>query len=317
MTMASKERNSSLELLRIISMLLIMSAHFVVHGKYPVPTVETFSINHVVLQVIGSYAYVGVAAFMLITGYFMISSEKKSVRKAIKLVVDIIFYSVLLFLVCYVSKLLPLSRTDIFGSIMPWGYFWFVLNYIVIMLVAPYLNKLLTLLTKKQYLFVIIVGVVSLRILPQVLLGHFSVTSGTLDYFLLFYAIGGYIRLHIPRSEHNGRNLIVGVAMFLLVVVIALAVDGIALLTENNELLKDYIHFKGLDAIPVDICAIALFLYFRNMSFVSKTVNNIAKYTLDVYLVHENRLMMKVFWGGYYPCKYLKANGLRLLQSAR
>ena len=80
----AKERNSSLELLRIISMLLIMCAHFVVHGIYPLPTVETFSINHVVLQIIGSYAYVGVGAFMLITGYFMIKSEKRNGRKAVQ-----------------------------------------------------------------------------------------------------------------------------------------------------------------------------------------------------------------------------------------
>ena len=308
MVLIPKERNSSLELLRIISMLLIMCAHFVVHGNYPVPTIDTFSLNHIVLQVIGSYAYVGVAAFMLITGYFMITSESRSVRKVIKLVTDIIFYSLLLLFLCYVLKLIPLTNTDLFGSIMPWGYYWFVLNYIIILLIAPYLNKLLIQLTKKQYLYLIVVGVVTLRILPCVLFGHFSVTSGTLDYFLLFYVIGGYIRLHVPKSEQNGRYLLVSMAMFLLVVLIAIIVDFVALRTGNNGLLKDYMHFRGLDSIPVDICAIALFLYFRNLVFVSKTVNNVARYTLDVYLVHENRLMMKVFWGGHFSLQLFSSH---------
>ena len=292
------ERNSSLELLRIISMLLIMCAHFVVHGNYPTPTLETFSFNHIVLQVIGSYAYVGVASFMLITGYFMVTSERKNVRKAFKLLLDIVFYSLILLLACYILKLLPLSKTDVLGSIMPWGYYWFVLNYIIILLISPYLNKLLVQLTKRNYLSLLLVGLVTLRILPIVLFGHFAVTSGTLDYFLLFYMIGGYIRLHVPKPKHNNVNLIVAIIMFLLVVAIALTVDIIALRTGKGELFKNYIHFKNLDSIPVDICAIGLFLYFCNLSFVNKSINHVARYTLDVYLVHENRLMMKVFWGG-------------------
>lgn len=298
--MIAKERNSSLELLRIISMLLIMCAHFVVHGNYPTPTIETFSINHIILQVIGSYAYVGVASFMLITGFFMVTTTRKNVRKAFKLLVDILFYSLLLLLACYILNLLPLSKTDVLGSFMPWGYYWFVLNYIIVLLISPNLNLWLTQLTKRQYLFLLFVGVLTFRLLPRVLFGHFSVTSGTLDYYILFYMIGGYIRLHVPKPKHNWWNIIVAIIMFLIVIVIALAVNIIALRTGDDELLKNYIHFKDLDSIPVDICAIALFLFFCNLNFVNKRINNVAKYTLDVYLVHENRLMMRVFWGGNY-----------------
>lgn len=293
-----KERNSSLELLRIISMLLIVAAHFSVHGNFPKPTVETLDFSYVCLQLLGLYAYVGVAAFMLLTGYFMVTSTRRNGRKALKLVVDIIFYSLFMLAVCSTFHLLPLNKTDIIGSISPWGYYWFVVNYIVILLLAPYINTLLLRLSKRQYFWLLLVYAMASRLLPYFMLGHISITGGTIDYFILFYLIGGYIKLHVKQSCDNKWNLVVAVLAFLTVAMLALTVDGVALWLGNNAILQHYIHFKNLDGLPVDICAIALFLYFSRLEFKSKVVNRIASYTLDVYLVHTNRLMMKVFWGG-------------------
>ena len=296
----AKERNSSLEMLRIISMLLIVTAHFSVHGIFPSPTVETFSLNYIILQFLGSYAYVGVNAFMLITGYFMITSEKSNYKKIGKLIVDILFYSIILLLICYFFKLLPLSKKDIIGSISPWGYYWFVTNYVFILLIVPFLNKTLVSLSSKKYLWLIAIIAAVTRVLPFLLQDHFSVKSGTIDYFVLFYIIGGYIRLHIKPTQHNNRNLIIALIMFALVAAIGLGVDFFALYTRNDEILSEFIHYRGIDSIPADVCSIFLFLYFNNLNLNSKLVNTVARYTLDVYLIHENRLIMNILWGGGY-----------------
>ena len=293
----NKERNSSLELLRIISMLLIVTAHFSVHGDYPKSTIESFGFNNIVLQILGSYAYVGVEAFMLITGYFMVTSLKSNYRKAVKMITDILFYSVSFLVVCWVFKLLPLSKTDIFGSLIPWGYYWFVTNYVLILLIAPFLNLALLKLSKKQYTILLLVLIIATRLLPFVLLDHYSIKTGTIDYFLLFYLIGGYIRQYIPRSETKGKYLAIAISMFFLVSLIDLTVDYVGLRMNKVELLGK-IHYLGLDTIPVDICAVALFLYFRSFDMKNRFVNGVARYTLDVYLIHENRLIMKLLWGG-------------------
>ena len=291
-----KERNSSLELLRIISMLLIVAAHFSVHGGFLKPTVATLDFSYVCQQIIGLYAYVGVSAFMLITGYFMVSSKKNNGRKALKLMVDILFYSVFLLVICAVFGLKSLSKTDIFGSFIPWGNYWFVVNYIVILFLSPYINTLLLQLSKKQYLSMLIVVVISLRLLSYFLLGHFSITGGTFDYFIIFYLIGGYIKLHVKQVISNKWNLIVAILSFITVALIALAVDGYALWKGNDAILQNYIHFKNLDSLPVDICAITSFLYFSRMDYRNKFINKVASFTLDVYLIHTNRLMNLVLW---------------------
>lgn len=296
MQVIKKERNSSLELLRIISMLLIVAAHFSVQGGFPKPTVADLDFSYVCQQIIGLYAYVGVSAFMLITGYFMVSSTKTNGRKAFKLIVDILFYSILLLAICGVLGLKTLSKTDIFGSLIPWGNYWFVVNYIVILLLSPYLNTLLLQLSKKQYLSMLMIVVFSLRLFSYFLLGHLSITGGTFDYFIIFYLIGGYIKLHVKQKRNNKWNLIVAILSFIVVAFIALAVDGYAVLKGNDAILQYYIHFKNLDSLPADICAIALFLYFSRKEFRNKFINKIASYTLDVYLIHTNRLIMFVIW---------------------
>ena len=64
----NKLRNSSFELLRITSMLLIVAHHFVVHGKFDLTA--SFSKNIFFLQSLSMFGKLGVNLFVLISGYF-------------------------------------------------------------------------------------------------------------------------------------------------------------------------------------------------------------------------------------------------------
>ena len=64
----NKDRNSSFELLRIISMLLIVAHHFVVHGNFDL--ISSFSKNVFFLQSLSMFGKFGVNLFVLISGYF-------------------------------------------------------------------------------------------------------------------------------------------------------------------------------------------------------------------------------------------------------
>ena len=79
-------RESNIELLRIVSMVLIIMHHFSVHGTFPFTPELTF--NKVFLQVFGLGGKAGVVAFVMITGHFMVSSSFK-LHKFGKLVVQI------------------------------------------------------------------------------------------------------------------------------------------------------------------------------------------------------------------------------------
>ena len=66
------QRQSNIELLRIISILMIVIHHVLVHGIYN-------SVNNSTLHFIDSFVIYGVNIFLLISGYFTLNLKWKSV----------------------------------------------------------------------------------------------------------------------------------------------------------------------------------------------------------------------------------------------
>jgi len=66
------QRQSNIELLRIISILMIVIHHVLVHGIYN-------AVNNSTLHFIDSFVIYGVNIFLLISGYFTINLKWKSV----------------------------------------------------------------------------------------------------------------------------------------------------------------------------------------------------------------------------------------------
>ena len=71
----SKQRNSSIELLRIISMVMIMFYHFSIHGHFDFATASV-SVSRLWLNFISMGGKIGVDLFVLISGYYLISDTK-------------------------------------------------------------------------------------------------------------------------------------------------------------------------------------------------------------------------------------------------
>ena len=72
----SKERNSNLELYRIIVMLLIVAHHYVVNsGLIQVMESEPLSLKNSFFYLYGMWGKTGINCFVLITGYFMCKSH--------------------------------------------------------------------------------------------------------------------------------------------------------------------------------------------------------------------------------------------------
>lgn len=97
-----KERNSSLELLRIISMLLIIAYHYVIHGNFTF-TLENNAFAVAYLKVISTFGKPACAVFALITGYFMIESNTnhKFYRRIIPTIFRMMFCTLTVCLVVY------------------------------------------------------------------------------------------------------------------------------------------------------------------------------------------------------------------------
>lgn len=92
---AKQIRDSRFEILRIMAMVMIICYHFVVHGCESYIDVASMS-NRILLDCMSMYGKVGVNLFVLVTGYFGVTSVFQR-EKLVKFIAQVFFFSVVLF----------------------------------------------------------------------------------------------------------------------------------------------------------------------------------------------------------------------------
>lgn len=104
-------RNSSIELLRIISMVMIMFHHFAYHGNFEWNYNE-ITIPHLWYNFILMGGKVGVNIFVLISGFFLIENTERlfQPKKLLKFWGQVVFYSITTY---FLSIVLQINNFDI------------------------------------------------------------------------------------------------------------------------------------------------------------------------------------------------------------
>ena len=153
-----KNRNSNIELLRIISMIMIVFSHYSVHSKINIESMP-ISFNRFFLEII-SVGNIGVIIFVLITGYYNIEKNKVfRIDKIIILVLQVVFYSVVLYFLLVIFKQIDFNFINMVKAILPISFkqYWFITAYISLYIIMPFLNIFLKSISKKQYSIFLIV----------------------------------------------------------------------------------------------------------------------------------------------------------------
>ncbi len=148
-----KKRESSLELLRIVSMLMVLTVHFV-GAAFGLPTPEDLhapTASMLWKNALESLAIVGVNCFVLISGYFGIRASWKGLLNytALCLFASLVVYIFHLFMegkatYPWQEVVMIYSKTDL----------WFVPSYLALYLLSPVLNGVRT-LSDRQWVFVL------------------------------------------------------------------------------------------------------------------------------------------------------------------
>ena len=96
--MVAKQRDSNIELYRIIIMILIVAHHYVVNsGLFELMRQSPTSFKSLYLFLFGMWGKTGINCFVLITGYFMCQS-RITLRKFTKLLFWVLFYNIAVYL---------------------------------------------------------------------------------------------------------------------------------------------------------------------------------------------------------------------------
>lgn len=268
--MNRKNRESAFELLRILSILGIIT----MHALAPICWDPAFSLLSVVENGIFQ---IGVTCFILISGYFGI---RRSTKKLFQLESIALFGSVL-GLVLMLLRGEGVSMMDLLRTCFPvlTGKWWFLTCYVCILLVAPFLNKFLASLTQKQWLELLGILIILFYIAPTFLYFQIMNDSGKgLMNFLTIYLIGRYLRIYgIKRSR-----------WFWATGALLMLAANILLNIAFREILgRIELPFARDNSIFILLQGLCVFQFVGSLHFHSVWVNRIASFTYPAYILNS------------------------------
>lgn len=283
LTMA-KSRNSNIELLRILSILIIMWTHLSVLSSLKEADYPFLS------GLIADWGGIGDNLFFGITAWFMCNESpnfRKSCHRVWKLEQQLLFYSLGLFVVC---TMLFLSGYPIFHSMGSWlhlgvvsvlpvltGLWWYPSAYVVFVLICPWLTRGLRAIGRAGHGFIAILGIVMWGILPYVSKGM------DLSVFMFFYLYVPMAYLRWYRSDWE-RSRFVAWALTLGGLFVSSACYAIRKIAVGS-----FTYGVNPWYLPSMCAALGIILLTTQARpRHSRVINAVAKSTLAVYLVHLN-----------------------------
>ena len=287
-----KKRESNFELLRILSMLMIIGSHFAQHsaaGNWQI-MYEPFSFNSIWAYLFGTNGQLGVCIFLILSSWFLCDSEGIHIKKIILINLKCIFYSAIFYVLIKYNNIEHLGAEHLKNVFLsPWseGY-WFILTYFFFYLLAPVLqfySKKVSVSSQGKVLLILTVLIPLLSFFVQI--NEFA----NVDSFIYIFLLCSYLK----KKDKNfiERNCIV----LFLASFIFIQLGSIFFNTTGLNISSDYKGIVQIYAnrnIPVILEAISLFYIFKNyvkIGFI-KAINEIAGTSLGIYILHESWLFV-------------------------
>lgn len=287
------KRNSAVETLRIFAMALIVLSHACFHSRFDLSSMD-FGFNRLFVQW-GGLGDIGVVIFVLITGYFQ-CQKRANYRSVLKLLLQVWFWSVVLFLVSWLGFGYSYSMKGYLQVFFPTVFqeYWFFAAYIVLALLTPVINLVFQNLERRQLERLLVLLLVLWSVIPTFTLQNMF--GDTLAQMILFYLIGGYFRLY-PNNFLRNQKLRWAMVIIPLVLLL-LSTAAIDFLGTKISLLegKGRIFYSRISVFIV-CCAVGMFaVAVYSKPFYNRFINLLASCTFGVYLIHDNPVIREILW---------------------
>ncbi|GMO38196.1 MAG: hypothetical protein Ta2B_17920 [Termitinemataceae bacterium] len=267
-------RESNFELLRIVSMFLIVFYHLL-----RTPSSAITNAFYVVL-------HIAVPCFVLISGYFRINA---SVKGLLKLFLRCAVYAIGLYSAYCITRHVQVSKKELLKSFFAFSHtpgLWFITTYVFLYLISPLINIALKQAnTKQKFVFIMVTGIIT---------GWFGFVNQCLTLedgknivnFIFLYCIGDFIHNNIDNSKLKVKRhllllayLLVNIGLFLILIFTE------RYLFLQKVLMKIFFPYNSPGLI---LNSILCFLVFSTIELKSVKINWIASSVLAIYLIHSN-----------------------------
>ena len=306
-----KVRKSNFELMRIISMVMIIYYHIILHGNILLNSKNIyFTFTNEIIEFL---IIVHVNLFMLLTGYFQVDSKFK-LSKVFSLLAQTIFYAIIIMIILSCLGLVSLNKVGIIREVFlleNTGQYWFIKVYLLLYCLSPFINILINSLEQGRYKSLIFTSVLLICALPYITgnKGFFINDGFTLYNAIVMYLIGAYLKKYkikdsyhfanMPKRKYQTSNVIFYI--FLALINYTLYKTSIQLAVSSpifNEIFGNFVSCVfGYENPIIILQSICFFLFFESLDIkYNKIINRIAKLIFGVYLIHENFLLQPLLY---------------------
>lgn len=273
----NKKRNSNIELLRIIAMILIVLNHLSYHGG---GFSQSLGFNHYLNSILICGGKFGVAIFVIIGSFFMIK-KSPSVNSIISLWIKTFFVSLFFGVIEIITS--GFSIVSFIKSCLPFftATLWFVTEYIILMILSPFLNVLINKLSKCQYALLMVILLIVCSIIPTLKLGG-DIFLNEFVWFIFLYLLVGFLSLHTKITKMGNKKY------YLIFISLVAYIAICAIICCFGE---DYLFIRSSGSFLILVSSICLFFFAVNFEERNNSVINfVAKSTFLVYLLHDNSM---------------------------
>lgn len=296
---AKASRQSNLELLRILMMILIVAHHFAIYSSFDFSSASS-PMSRIWLYLLRLGGKIGVNVYVLISGYFLVRKDSLSLEKAIRLWLQIFFYAIGIWLLLvffgkenFSFKLLIQGLTPV--TTAP---YWFASTYFVLYLCTPFINRFLNSLDRLHYRKMLLGCLIMWSVIPTLTKRSFQCSN--LVWFFAMYSLAGYVRLHVDiRSISKKRCAIAALLSIGFAYLFAVMIDALCCARPSLARYSSYsTYFYDMYKLPVVIASLSLFLLFLATEIrPGKRINLLASASFGVYLIHEHPFLRDLLWG--------------------
>ncbi len=293
-------RDSNMELLRIIAMLLILLVHasYFSLGAPKAENITQYPLESFVRILVQSIAIICVNLFVLLSGWFGIRTSIKSFSNFI---FQCLFFSILIYAIALVTNISTLSIKGVAQVFYATKLNWFIKAYIGLYILAPVLNAFIDSANEKLFRQVLISF-----FLFQTLYGwatgaafFFEQGYSTIS-FCGLYLLARYIRLYSPKwSQFSSKvDLSIFIALTIVTAVVLFFIGKISVdFHPFGDKTFPGIQSRVLSYIAPNViaCSTFFFLIFTKFSFKSKLINWIAASSFAAFLIHANPNLLNFY----------------------
>lgn len=302
------KRNANMDLLRIVSMMMVTMLHALTKSDLLPFMGSEVSANGWIAWVLEALSVSAVNIYMLISGYFLISSTFK-IRRLVEIVLQTFVYSAGAFVLFLCLGKFPQEGMNIYNLL---NYFlpihmetyWFISAYVIIYLLLPLITSGVHAMTEKQFQVVILGLLVFESVVKSILPVRLTMDKCGYSFlwYLVLFLVGAQIRLYGFKTLKTAkRGWFVFIASTFLILAEIFIMSQIQVRTgrlkEMTTVSLEYNHiFVFLAALGI----FAAFLHTKPLGEkFGRLVCLLSPYCLGVYLLQEN-LMMRYLWQDWF-----------------